>query len=134
MRGVEEELAAKEIQTSRLLLQSGQPSLLKIQVLDLTAEAIHPIVEAKIESLNYGVKFTPGGGVQTSSPPTSPTTAEFEGISNQMSHRTGYEHVAVGGTFDHLHIGHKILLSVAAWITEVRLFCGVTGISFPAII
>ena len=38
-----------------------------------------------------------------------------------------YPVVAVGGTFDHLHAGHKILLSMAAWITEKKLIIGVTG-------
>ncbi|RKP28025.1 hypothetical protein SYNPS1DRAFT_10836, partial [Syncephalis pseudoplumigaleata] len=37
-----------------------------------------------------------------------------------------YRHVALGGTFDHLHAGHKILLTMATWLTEDRLFCGVT--------
>lgn len=35
--------------------------------------------------------------------------------------------VALGGTFDHLHAGHKILLSMAAWITEEKIIVGVTG-------
>ncbi|KAJ7632758.1 hypothetical protein FB45DRAFT_913394 [Roridomyces roridus] len=34
--------------------------------------------------------------------------------------------VALGGTFDHLHAGHKILLSMAAWITTTKLIVGVT--------
>ncbi|CAL1705139.1 unnamed protein product [Somion occarium] len=33
---------------------------------------------------------------------------------------------ALGGTFDHLHAGHKILLSMAAWITSEKLIIGVT--------
>lgn len=33
---------------------------------------------------------------------------------------------AVGGTFDHLHDGHKILLSVALFITKDRLIIGLT--------
>ena len=36
---------------------------------------------------------------------------------------------ALGGTFDHLHAGHKILLSMAAWITSQKLIVGVTGMS-----
>ncbi|CAG8463471.1 10923_t:CDS:2 [Dentiscutata erythropus] len=37
-----------------------------------------------------------------------------------------FQTVAVGGTFDHLHAGHKILLTLTAWITNKRLICGVT--------
>ena len=38
---------------------------------------------------------------------------------------TRYDHVALGGTFDHLHVGHKILLSCATWICSKKLTCGV---------
>lgn len=34
---------------------------------------------------------------------------------------------ALGGTFDHLHAGHKILLTLSAWITTERLIVGITG-------
>ncbi|KAJ7510018.1 hypothetical protein B0H11DRAFT_1957218 [Mycena galericulata] len=34
--------------------------------------------------------------------------------------------VALGGTFDHLHAGHKILLSMAAYIASTKLIVGVT--------
>ncbi|EIN07175.1 Nucleotidylyl transferase, partial [Punctularia strigosozonata HHB-11173 SS5] len=34
--------------------------------------------------------------------------------------------VALGGTFDHLHAGHKILLSMAAWIASEKIIVGVT--------
>jgi len=34
--------------------------------------------------------------------------------------------VALGGTFDHLHAGHKILLSMAAWISRKKVIVGVT--------
>lgn len=38
-----------------------------------------------------------------------------------------YPVVALGGTFDHLHAGHKILLSMGAWIAKEKLIVGVTG-------
>jgi hypothetical protein len=38
-----------------------------------------------------------------------------------------YSDVALGGTFDHLHAGHKILLSMTAWVTNHRIVCGVSG-------
>lgn len=34
---------------------------------------------------------------------------------------------ALGGTFDHLHAGHKILLSMGAWIAGDKLIVGITG-------
>jgi bifunctional ADP-heptose synthase (sugar kinase/adenylyltransferase) len=48
-----------------------------------------------------------------------------ENASSEQPNR--FRHVAVGGTFDHLHAGHKVLLTIAAWITDDRIFCGVTG-------
>lgn len=35
--------------------------------------------------------------------------------------------VAVGGTFDHLHDGHKILLQLTAFCASTRIIVGVTG-------
>lgn len=43
-----------------------------------------------------------------------------------LSHKI-YDYSAVGGTFDHLHGGHKILLTIAAWLTRTRLTVGVMG-------
>ena len=40
-----------------------------------------------------------------------------------------YPVTALGGTFDHLHAGHKILLSMGAYITSQKLIVGVTGMS-----
>ncbi|KJA14809.1 hypothetical protein HYPSUDRAFT_149909 [Hypholoma sublateritium FD-334 SS-4] len=37
-----------------------------------------------------------------------------------------YPVTALGGTFDHLHAGHKILLSMGAYITSQKLIVGVT--------
>ncbi|KAF8621518.1 hypothetical protein AX15_007747 [Amanita polypyramis BW_CC] len=37
-----------------------------------------------------------------------------------------YPVVALGGTFDHLHPGHKILLSMGAWIAKRKLIVGVS--------
>ena len=37
--------------------------------------------------------------------------------------------VAMGGTFDHLHAGHRVLLTMAAWVAERRVIAGITGAS-----
>lgn len=36
--------------------------------------------------------------------------------------------VAMGGTFDHLHAGHRVLLTMAAWVAERRVIAGITGV------
>lgn len=38
-----------------------------------------------------------------------------------------YDSVAVGGTFDRLHAGHRLLLTAAAWASRGTLQIGVTG-------
>lgn len=37
----------------------------------------------------------------------------------------GYPVAAIGGTFDHLHAAHKILINMALFVTEKRLIVGV---------
>ncbi|CAB4390182.1 unnamed protein product [Rhizophagus irregularis] len=58
-------------------------------------------------------------------PPSIEPIASNE-TSLPLSNPKTFDHVAVGGTFDHLHAGHKILLTMTAWITGKRLICGVT--------
>ncbi|KZP21237.1 Nucleotidylyl transferase [Athelia psychrophila] len=45
------------------------------------------------------------------------------------SHGAARSHpvVVLGGTFDHLHAGHKLFLSMAAWIASDKLIVGVTS-------
>lgn len=38
-----------------------------------------------------------------------------------------YSTVAVGGTFDHLHAGHKVLLTIGGFLARDRLIIGITG-------
>ena len=35
--------------------------------------------------------------------------------------------VALGGTFDHLHAGHKVLLTLAVYLSTKRVVIGVSG-------
>lgn len=38
-----------------------------------------------------------------------------------------FNSVALGGTFDHLHSGHKLMLSLAALLSRNRIMCGITA-------
>lgn len=38
-----------------------------------------------------------------------------------------FSHVAVGGTFDRLHVGHRLLLAASALICTENIYIGVTG-------
>jgi len=38
-----------------------------------------------------------------------------------------YKETCLGGTFDHMHLGHKLLLTQACLTTSETLYCGVTG-------
>jgi pantetheine-phosphate adenylyltransferase len=68
--------------------------------------------------------YLPAATSPESMPPTDPDEALYgkHGDSPDL-----FPVVALGGTFDHLHAGHKILLSMAAWITAEKIIVGVTG-------
>ena len=48
-------------------------------------------------------------------------------MSRLMRTFTMYEYIALGGTFDHLHAGHKVLLTVSTLFSNDRLKIGVTS-------
>ena len=51
----------------------------------------------------------------------------IQGTSEQDKSWQSYNHVVLGGTFDNLHSGHKILLSVACLMCEEKITVGVTN-------
>ena len=52
----------------------------------------------------------------------------FEDPIEQSEHHEFFKYKAVclGGTFDHMHLGHKLLLSHALMCTQQRMLVGVT--------
>lgn len=55
------------------------------------------------------------------------TTAPAAGETAPPPPSPPFDQVAVGGTFDRLHAGHRLLLAASALAAERRLFVGVTG-------
>lgn len=51
----------------------------------------------------------------------------LENTSIQPSHYRTHDTTAVGGTFDHIHDGHKILLLMTIFLTKRRMIVGITG-------
>ncbi|KAG2019943.1 pantetheine-phosphate adenylyltransferase [Coprinopsis cinerea AmutBmut pab1-1] len=62
-----------------------------------------------------------------SNAPPSPTSPRHIKLKLKPHRPPFYPVVALGGTFDHLHAGHKILLSMGAWIASRKVIVGVTS-------
>lgn len=46
---------------------------------------------------------------------------------SEISQLFKYKHACMGGTFDHMHLGHKLLLTQACLLTVDTLHIGITG-------
>ncbi|KAL2919468.1 hypothetical protein HK105_201114 [Polyrhizophydium stewartii] len=57
--------------------------------------------------------------------PSVPAEPASDGGGADEMHQGAFAHVAVGGTFDHMHAGHRILLTITAWLATERIVCGV---------
>lgn len=92
------------------------------------------LANAKSPTLKGEVKQVPGGTTITNTVQSTPVTHN-DGGGSEKTHQV----VAVGGTFDHLHTGHKLLLTATALILQppltstpsddlpLRLIVGITG-------
>jgi len=56
----------------------------------------------------------------------TPSTDQQKALEVTSEVNPSFPVVALGGTFDHLHAGHKILLSMSAWIATQKVIVGVT--------
>lgn len=54
------------------------------------------------------------------------TEADSDNSFGLLIDKLFFERVVLGGTFDHLHDGHKVLLTLSALICTKKLFVGVT--------
>ncbi|KAI0636704.1 Nucleotidylyl transferase [Trametes polyzona] len=83
---------------------------------DTELPALPPAFEARRGEI---IELPPDEHTPHTSPPSRPPT--------DASEPPLYPVVALGGTFDHLHAGHKILLSMGAWIASRKLIVGITS-------
>lgn len=74
-----------------------------------------------------GYKFDHEGESSDGEHVTNPVTLNKSEELLAAATEEQYSVVALGGTFDHLHAGHKILLTLAAWLTRDKLIVGITG-------
>jgi pantetheine-phosphate adenylyltransferase len=77
----------------------------------------------RFESLPDWISNVPRFWLQTAIDPAEHAETPRPG----SARRARYPVVVLGGTFDHLHVGHKILLSMAACIASQKVIVGVTG-------
>ncbi|KAK1223947.1 hypothetical protein PQX77_013168 [Marasmius sp. AFHP31] len=113
LRGLDEELNITTADEGELAVDavyrvSGDTILIPLptELLSLPQIFVDPVVD---DSRSVG----------SSQDSPSPTTSI-------AGDRSTYTVTALGGTFDHLHSGHKILLSMAAFVTSRRIIVGVT--------
>lgn len=72
---------------------------------------------------SFGSKFSHKNLRVFQQPKSTPWLEESK---TNLSDFGKYKVSALGGTFDHIHDGHKILLTIAAFITSSKLIVGVT--------
>lgn len=85
-----------------------------VEEADAIMRKLYAYAPSRPKDLDYNVVFREPGNDAT-------VLTEKSGFINK------YESVAVGGTFDHLHWGHKLLLSMTAYTASERVVVGVTG-------
>ncbi|KAF8935583.1 hypothetical protein BGZ52_009051 [Haplosporangium bisporale] len=95
------------------------------------AQATEALNELNAKRTKNGAKALPIITLKAAAPSlSSPDSHLVEAIDccvpNTKVEEGHYSDVVLGGAFDHLHAGHKILLSMTAWVTNHRIVCGVS--------
>ncbi|KAK3820298.1 MAG: hypothetical protein J3Q66DRAFT_439308 [Benniella sp.] len=107
----------------------GTDDLIPFDVFLGMPDAIRDLEDLNRARINHNQKSLPIFTLDLT-PETTVHTHLVDAIDSSLPYtdvqESQYEDVALGGTFDHLHAGHKILLSMTAWITSHRVVCGVT--------
>jgi len=113
---------------STAVAQDMDKVLMEVDVL-LRGSKSRETSDVKESEFDVVYKFEEDTSGQTASNTDShnpPITGQFDTGSIAAESGPSFPIVAVGGTFDHLHAGHKILLSMTAWLATEKVIVGVT--------
>lgn len=92
--------------------------------------ALYALVDASsfacmLDSITPGRKLQSPGGSPCNTRAVQPADRRISAC--DLALPESYTHAVLGGTFDHIHVGHKLLLSVALLVSSDRVTCGVTA-------
>ena len=73
------------------------------------------------------VALAPAASRTAQLPAAAVTPMDAPAADHHGAVRDQWHAVVLGGTFDHMHAGHKILVGVAFLLATDRIVCGVTG-------
>ncbi|KAJ1985413.1 hypothetical protein H4R34_000067 [Dimargaris verticillata] len=105
-------------------------SLDRVLVPDKDQERWNPFITQLKTHIAPSLGVLTLSGPSLATPPHDPSSNQLVPLHNDptiaATDPASFTNTAIGGTFDHLHSGHKLLLTMAAWVTQDTLYCGVS--------
>lgn len=95
-----------------------------IDVENIQLEELKKLCSGNVKIVNDA--DAPNGHDDTGSSASSSSLSQSDGRTSERED-SHLGTIALGGTFDHLHAGHKILLSMACWLAGRRVIVGISG-------
>jgi bifunctional ADP-heptose synthase (sugar kinase/adenylyltransferase) len=107
----------------------------------LAPEALHEQAEQLQQQLNSGkatdtetlqLQLVPVVTIAAAEEPSQHNEQQQQGQEQeeqeeQLQQQLLFDFVAVGGTFDRLHAGHRLLLAATALVCKKQVYAGITG-------
>jgi lipid II:glycine glycyltransferase (peptidoglycan interpeptide bridge formation enzyme) len=101
----------------------------------LAPEALHEQAEQLQQQLNSSrapdselqLQLVPVITMAAAAEPRQRTSEQQQEQEQQQQQQLLFDFVAVGGTFDRLHAGHRLLLAATALVCKKQVYVGITG-------